>query len=89
MQAEVLLSVFFELPLEVIEEDGEIACSASGRSNSRDGLVAGWPKLAEGENKSDDTDKFKSRRDFAMATPRKGFPFIPQRKRNGHPNRLR
>jgi hypothetical protein len=61
MQAEILLSVFFELLLEVGDEDGETACSASGRSNSRDGLVAGWPKLAEGENKSGDTDKFESK----------------------------
>jgi hypothetical protein len=41
MQAEVLLSVFFELLLEVVDEDGEAACSASGWSNGRDGLVAG------------------------------------------------
>jgi hypothetical protein len=41
----------------------------------QDGLVAGWPKLAEGENKSGDTAKFESRRDLAMETPREGFPF--------------
>jgi hypothetical protein len=51
--------------------------------------VAGWPKLAEGENKSGDTVKLEIWRDLAMATPRKGFSFIPQRKCNGHPNRLR
>jgi hypothetical protein len=27
MQAEVLLSVFFELLLEVVDEDGDTACS--------------------------------------------------------------
>jgi hypothetical protein len=32
MQAGVLLSVFFELLLEVVDEDGETACSASGRA---------------------------------------------------------
>jgi hypothetical protein len=32
--AGVLLSVFFELPLEVVDEDGGTACSVSGRSNS-------------------------------------------------------
>jgi hypothetical protein len=62
---------------------------ASGRSNGRDGLVAGRPKLAEGKNKSGDTVKFESRWDLAMSTPLEGFPFIPQRKGNGHPNRLR
>jgi hypothetical protein len=44
--AGVLLSVFFELLLEVVDEDGETTCSASGRSNGRDGLVAGWPKTS-------------------------------------------
>jgi hypothetical protein len=39
--ARVLLSIFFELLLEVVDEDGETACSASGRSNDRDGLVTG------------------------------------------------
>jgi hypothetical protein len=40
--------------------------------------VAGWPKLAEGENKSGGTVELESRGDLAMSTPRKGFPFIPQ-----------
>jgi hypothetical protein len=44
--AGVLLSVFFELLLEVVDEDSETACSVSGRSNDRDGLVAGWPKTS-------------------------------------------
>jgi hypothetical protein len=47
MQAGVLLSVFFELLLEVVDEDGETACSASGRSNGRNGIVAGWPKTSQ------------------------------------------
>jgi hypothetical protein len=41
--ARVLLSVFFELLLEVVDEDGQTACLVSGRSNGRDGLVAGRP----------------------------------------------
>jgi hypothetical protein len=44
--AGVLLSVFFQLLLEVVEEDGKTTCSASGWSNGRDGLVAGWPKTS-------------------------------------------
>jgi hypothetical protein len=39
--AGVLLSVFFELLLEVVDEDGETACSMRGQSNGRDGLMAG------------------------------------------------
>jgi hypothetical protein len=37
--AGVLLSVFFELLLEVVDEDGETTCSMHGRSNNGDGLV--------------------------------------------------
>jgi hypothetical protein len=33
-----------KLPLEAIDEDGESACSMSGRSNDGEGLVVGWPK---------------------------------------------
>jgi hypothetical protein len=39
--AGVILSVFFELLLEVVDEGGETACSMSGRSNNGDGLVEG------------------------------------------------
>jgi hypothetical protein len=63
-----------ELLLEVVVDDDETACSASGWNNGRDGLVAGWPKLAGGENKSDNIVELESRRDLAMATPRDGFP---------------
>jgi hypothetical protein len=36
-----------KLLLEVVGEDGESACSMSGKSNDRDGLVAGWPKTRQ------------------------------------------
>jgi hypothetical protein len=39
--AGVLLSVFFKLLLEVVDEGGEAACSLRGRSKDGDGLVAG------------------------------------------------
>jgi hypothetical protein len=51
----ILLSVFFELLLEVVDEDGESVCSVSGRSNSGDGLVAGWPKTSRRGSKSGGT----------------------------------
>jgi hypothetical protein len=35
--AGVLLSVFFGLLLEVVDEDGEAVCSVRGRSNNGDG----------------------------------------------------
>jgi hypothetical protein len=35
-----------ELLLEVVDEDGEAACSASGQSNDRGELVVGWPKTS-------------------------------------------
>jgi hypothetical protein len=87
--ARVLLSVFFELLLEVVDEDGEAACSLRWRSNSGGGLVAGWPKLAEGENKSGGTVAPEIWRDLAIATMREGFPFYSSMECNGHPNRLR
>jgi hypothetical protein len=87
--AGVLLSVFFEPLLEVVDEDSETACSVSGQSNNGDGLVAGWPKLAGEKNKSGDTVEFESGRDLAIATPREGFPFYSSTERNDHPNRLR
>jgi hypothetical protein len=37
--------------------------------------VAGWPKTSRRENKSGGTVELESRRDLAMATSRKGFPF--------------
>jgi hypothetical protein len=88
--AGVLLSVFFELLLEVVDEDGETPCSVSGRSNNGDELVAGWPKTSRrGENKSGGNVELESKRDLAMAAPREGFPFYSSTERNGHPNRLR
>jgi hypothetical protein len=49
----------------------------------------GWPKLAGRKNKDGDTIELESRRDLAMATPRKGFSFYSPTERNGRPNRLR
>jgi hypothetical protein len=72
----ILPSVFFELLLEVVDEDGETACSASGRSNNKAGLAVGWPEIVVGKNKSGDIVELESRRDLAMATPQKGFSFL-------------
>jgi hypothetical protein len=41
-----------KLLLEVVDEDDETTCSASGRSNGRGDLVAGWLKLAGGKTRA-------------------------------------
>jgi hypothetical protein len=88
--AGVLVSVFFKLVLEVVDENGETACSASGKSNGKYGLVASWPKTSRsGKIESGGNVGLENMRDLAMATPREGFPFYSSVERNGHPNRLR
>jgi hypothetical protein len=77
-----------KLPLEVVGEDGESACSMSGRSNDGEGLVAWWPKTSR-RDKSGGTVELEIWQDLAMATPREGFPFYSSTERNDHPNRLR
>jgi hypothetical protein len=47
MQAEVLLSVFFRASSGGCRRRRRTSCSVSGRSNGRNGRVAGWPKIAE------------------------------------------
>jgi hypothetical protein len=73
----------------VVDEDGGQLARGVGGATTKDGLVAGWPKTSRGEDKSGGTVELENRRDLAMATPRRVSLFIPQRKRNGHPNRLR
>jgi hypothetical protein len=50
----VLLSIFFELLLEDVNEDGETACSARAEQQLRR-LVAGWPKTSRRGSKSGGT----------------------------------
>jgi hypothetical protein len=76
MQAEVLLSVFFELLLEVVDEDGEAACSASGWSNGRDGLVAARPNLAEGEKQERRQCRARKQARLGNGNIAEGFPFL-------------
>jgi hypothetical protein len=49
----------------------------------------GLAKTIRRKNKSGGTVELESRQDLAMATPQRVSLFIPQQKRNGHPNRLR
>jgi hypothetical protein len=78
-----------ELLLEVVNEDGRTTRSTRSEANDRDGLMVGWPKTSRRGTTSSGTVKLKGRRGLAMATPREGFPFIPQQKHNSHPNWLR
>jgi hypothetical protein len=41
-----------ELLLDVVDENGETAGSARNRTDGRDGLVAGWPRLAGGRTRA-------------------------------------
>jgi hypothetical protein len=75
MQAGALLSIFFQATSGGCRRRRLNSLFGEWAEQRQDGLVAGWPKLAEGENKSGDTAKFESRRDLAMATPREGFSF--------------
>jgi hypothetical protein len=61
--------------MEVVDEDGKTACSASGRSNGRDGLVAGWTKTSRRGKQEWRHCRARDWRDLAIATPREGFPF--------------
>jgi hypothetical protein len=49
---ESLLRPTFELLLDVVDEDEETACSERNGIAGRDGLVAGWPRLAGGRTRA-------------------------------------
>jgi hypothetical protein len=64
-----------ELLLDVVDEDGGIACSARNGTDGRDGLVAGWPKTSWRENKSDGDVELGRIRCLVSAVLGKGLPF--------------
>jgi hypothetical protein len=78
----------FELLLEVVDKDDETACSASGRSNSRAGLVAGWPKTSRRGKRAATLSSSKTGETWQWQHRGRVSLFIPQRKNNCHPNRL-
>jgi hypothetical protein len=41
-----------ELLVDVVDEDGGTTCSARNGTDGRDGLVAGWPRLAGGRTRA-------------------------------------
>jgi hypothetical protein len=87
--AGVLLSIFFELLLEVVDKDGETTFSVSRRSNDGGGLVAGWPKLTRGEKQERRHCQARKQVRLGNGNTVEGFPFYSSTERNGHPNRLR
>jgi hypothetical protein len=64
-----------ELLLDVVNEGGETACSARNGTDGRDGLAAGWPKLAERKNKSDGDFELRRMRCLVLMVLPKGLPF--------------
>jgi hypothetical protein len=89
MQAGVLLSIFFRAASGCFQRRLPNNLLGEWAEQWQRWLVAGWPKTSQSENKSDDTIELENRRDLAMATPRKGFPFYNSTESNGHPNWLR
>jgi hypothetical protein len=84
--ARVLLSSSSELLLEVVDEDGETACSMSGRSNGRNGLVAGWPKTSQrgktrvaalSSSKAGETWQWQHRRRVSLFIAQRNATVIP------------
>jgi hypothetical protein len=68
-----------ELILDVVDEDGGTTCSARNRTDGRDVLVVGWPKLARGRTRAvvmPSSDKYEA---FVSAVLGKGLPFYGRR----------
>jgi hypothetical protein len=65
----------FELLLDIVDEDGETACSARNRTNVRDGLGVGWPKTSWRETKSDGDVELGRIRGLVSVVLGKGLPF--------------
>jgi hypothetical protein len=73
--AGVLPPVFFELLLEIVRKTANSLLGEWAEQRQR-WTLSGLAKSRQRENKSGDTVELESRRDLAMATPGKGFPFI-------------
>jgi hypothetical protein len=73
-----------ELLLDVVDEDGGTACSARDRTAGRDGLVAGWPRLAGGRTRAVVMPGSDGHEAFVSAVLGKGFPFMATAGCNGH-----
>jgi hypothetical protein len=64
-----------ELLLGVVAEDGGTACSARNGTTGRNGLVAGWPRLAEGRTIAVVVSGSDGYEAFVSAVLGKGLPF--------------
>jgi hypothetical protein len=70
-----LLRATFELILDVEDEDEEIACSARNGTTGRDGLVAEWPRLADGRTRAVVMLSSDGYEDLVSTVLGKGLPF--------------
>jgi hypothetical protein len=64
-----------ELLLDVVDEDGGIACSTRNGTYGRDGLVEGWPRLARGRTRAVVMPSWDGYEAFVSAVLAKGLPF--------------
>jgi hypothetical protein len=71
----ILPSVFFELLLGITRKTANSLLGEWAEQRQR-WTSSGLAKTSRRENKSGDTVELESRRDLAMATPRKGFSFL-------------
>jgi hypothetical protein len=65
-----------ELLLDVVDEDGGIACAARNETDGRDALAAGWPRLAGGREKAVGLPSSDGHEDFISAVLGKELPFM-------------
>jgi hypothetical protein len=64
-----------EFLLDVVAENRGTTCSARNRTAGRDGLVAGWPRLAEGRTRAVAMPGSDGHEAFISAVLGKDFPF--------------
>jgi hypothetical protein len=65
-----------EFLLDVVDEDGGTACSARNGTDGREGLVAGWPRLAGGRTRAVVMPSSDGYEAFVSAVLGKGLPFL-------------
>jgi hypothetical protein len=73
--AQVHLLGYFRVSSDVVAEDGGTTCSARNGTVGRDGLVAGWPRLAGGRTRAMAMPGSDGHEAFVSAVLGRGLPF--------------
>jgi hypothetical protein len=76
MQVGALLSVFFRAASGGCRRRRRTTCSGSGRSNDRDGLVAGWPKTSRRGRQEWRHYRARKQARLGNGNTERGFPFL-------------